>query len=474
MFHPQPISKKNPNVKLTYNITEEGSMMLFHKAPKNIKSLNIDGKNITDIPIFDTTEITLLNEDITLQNDFTTIGSCSIPTSKFYHGAMTSYKIKIIDDSITDLGALKLGLIMSLSSNENPIYSTSGIVSEGIEEGVLTIDNEKRIIEIDTLYVEFLTELIGSDITGALLLTAADDNGFIDTISYIEGYHFAPKKFTMHSSDIQSDEVARYICPNNYLYGGCTKIVLTPSDSSIDINDINYVSIFAYYDDIGYGKYLTSLSIDKFINEGMITIIGNELHIDVIGISPEFLALKLNFILSDTIDDTWDTLYFHDTDVTVNHKFISFESGGVHNVEIMLDNTMFYNRVAPAVTSVEFSNVNVIGDASFENCKMLTNATFDDALQSIGSGGFFGCSGLTNIVFGENLLSLGDSIFDYCYDLKNITCKAMSAPTITSSTFEYMASNGTLYVPEGATGYDEWLKEDYYYLGAYGWTLEYI
>ena len=46
----------------------------------------------------------------------------------------------------------------------------------------------------------------------------------------------------------------------------------------------------------------------------------------------------------------------------------------------------------------------------------------------------------------------------------------MNAPEIDFHTFENINANGTLYVPQGSSGYDEWMKKSNYYLGLYNWT----
>jgi hypothetical protein len=47
---------------------------------------------------------------------------------------------------------------------------------------------------------------------------------------------------------------------------------------------------------------------------------------------------------------------------------------------------------------------------------------------------------------------------------------ATTAPTIGSSTFYKVKTNGTLTVPTGSTGYDVWMGTGNYYLGKYSWT----
>ena len=68
------------------------------------------------------------------------------------------------------------------------------------------------------------------------------------------------------------------------------------------------------------------------------------------------------------------------------------------------------------------------------------------------------------------MTSIGSCAFINCSGLTEITSLATAAPNITSDTFQYVKTNGTLYVPQDNTGYDVWMETGNYYLGKYGWT----
>ena len=52
--------------------------------------------------------------------------------------------------------------------------------------------------------------------------------------------------------------------------------------------------------------------------------------------------------------------------------------------------------------------------------------------------------------------------WNYCY-----------APTIQKFSFNQVKSRGTLTVPTGAEGYEEWMKDESGYLGYTFWTIQY-
>ena len=85
---------------------------------------------------------------------------------------------------------------------------------------------------------------------------------------------------------------------------------------------------------------------------------------------------------------------------------------------------------------------------------------------------FYGCTSLKSIDLPASLTRLGYYDFAGCSSLKRITCRAMSAPEIITSfgydTFNGVSSIGELIVPQGATGYEDWLVR-----GLAGWTIVY-
>lgn len=123
------------------------------------------------------------------------------------------------------------------------------------------------------------------------------------------------------------------------------------------------------------------------------------------------------------------------------------------------------------LTSVTIPNsVTSFGTYAFASCTNLTNVTISDSVTSIDDYAFENCTSLTSVTIGNGVTSIGECVFRYCSSLTNIASLATTVPTIQSSTFQYVATNGTLTVPAGATGYDVWMGTGDYYLGKYNWT----
>ena len=111
------------------------------------------------------------------------------------------------------------------------------------------------------------------------------------------------------------------------------------------------------------------------------------------------------------------------------------------------------------LTSVTLpSSLTVIEGSTFEGCTSLTHIDLPDKLEHIMLGAF-GESGLTEITIPASVTKLFGWVFYACPDLKTVIFEGTTAPELPgndmNSIFAGMASPPTVYVPDGATGYDK-------------------
>ena len=112
------------------------------------------------------------------------------------------------------------------------------------------------------------------------------------------------------------------------------------------------------------------------------------------------------------------------------------------------------------------SGVTRIEDRAFYDCSSLTSINIPSGVTDINSYVFSGCSSLTSINIPSSVTYIGYNAFSGCQKLSEIKALATRAPTLEPDVFgsstSYLTGRDTydkgvnkLYVPAGATGYDQ-------------------
>lgn len=113
------------------------------------------------------------------------------------------------------------------------------------------------------------------------------------------------------------------------------------------------------------------------------------------------------------------------------------------------------------------SKITEIPDEAFDGCP-IQNLIIPEGITRIGKRGLVSIYG--SITFPSSLSYIDEAAFSGNNRFTTIISKSKIAPQIASTAFQWIASRGTLYVPIGSTGYEEWMRTDAYYLGYYNWT----
>lgn len=85
--------------------------------------------------------------------------------------------------------------------------------------------------------------------------------------------------------------------------------------------------------------------------------------------------------------------------------------------------------------------------------------------DSVISFSMFAWIPMVSVIIPNNITNIGNYAFKRCESLTNITSLATTAPSIGNGALVTNHNSGTLIVPRGSTGYDEWIAQ----LGS-GWT----
>lgn len=124
-----------------------------------------------------------------------------------------------------------------------------------------------------------------------------------------------------------------------------------------------------------------------------------------------------------------------------------------------------------SLTSVTIpDNANGIPNGMVANCTSLSSFTIPNSVTKIQNYAFSGCSNLSSITIPNNVTTIAYQSFANCSKLASITSLPTTAPNVGATSFQGIKSNGTLYVPQGSSGYDVWMGTGNYYLGKYNWT----
>ena len=213
--------------------------------------------------------------------------------------------------------------------------------------------------------------------------------------------------------------------------------------------DIVSIDKFAFYGCTG----LTNIEIPNGV-----TSIGGSAFADCSGLTSLTIPNSVIIIDGSAFYNTpWWDAYSADT----SH----------HYGNIIYINDVAYKATATTISSCTFREGTIgIGSSAFVGCSGLTSITIPDGVTSIYGNSFNGCSGLTSVTIGSGVTSIGFQAFVGCSSLTSIVSNAMTAPTITDTTFQNVKAGGTLTVPSGSSGYDVWMGTGNYYLGLYNWT----
>ena len=109
----------------------------------------------------------------------------------------------------------------------------------------------------------------------------------------------------------------------------------------------------------------------------------------------------------------------------------------------------FYNCVG--ITSLVIpNNITSIGNNTFRGCITLTSVNIPSSATSIGEYAFGTANSLATLTIPSGITSIGANAFDSCQGVAEYHFLPTTPPTITSTTFNAIASDCVIYVPQAS------------------------
>lgn len=109
----------------------------------------------------------------------------------------------------------------------------------------------------------------------------------------------------------------------------------------------------------------------------------------------------------------------------------------------------FYNCVG--ITSLVIpNNITSIGNNTFRGCITLTSVNIPSSTTSIGEYAFGTANSLATLTIPSGVTSIGANAFDSCQGIAKYHFLPTTPPTITSTTFNAIASDCVIYVPQAS------------------------
>lgn len=114
-------------------------------------------------------------------------------------------------------------------------------------------------------------------------------------------------------------------------------------------------------------------------------------------------------------------------------------------------------------------SVITIDHSAFCFCRSLIGIYIPNSVKTIGKLTFGYCTNLTSVIIPSLIINMNNQMFYSCSSLNKIKSLNIIAPTLGNNIFYGLPEVGTLYINEGATGYDVWLENL-----PEGWSIQYI
>ena len=340
----------------------------------------------------------------------------------------------------------ELANLASLGGNNAPIFTSSDLIELIIPDGVSYIGN------FAFYGCNGLTKVVIPN-----TVTSIGNQAFYNCSNLVDVK--LPKNLTIlgnsafyNCSSLVSVEIPGKLTNiDNYAFQGCTRLTdVVINDGVTSIGD-NAFSGCTNLTSLTIPHSVTSIGSNAFKDCTYISNLYYDAQVKFNISILENLVYVENVVLGDSVTDISDGLFRG----IINLK--SIEMKGVTSIV----NDQFHG-CSNLTRVVLGNNLTNIGQYAFQGCTRLIDFYLPNysLLDNFNHGLFFNCASLPRIIIPGSITSIGQDTFVYCRNLCEIVAKPAIAPTFPSdfNPFQGICPNGTLYVPQGARGYDVWMN----------------
>ena len=479
---------KCPNLS-EINISDISQFININKSSywSEKSKLILNNQNVSNLVIPNgTTEI----KDYIFSN-FSDITSVTIPDSVTSIGSSAFYGCSGLTS--VNIPNIKSWMNISFSgTNSNPLYYAKNLyVNNELITDLIIPNSVTEIKPFSFINSSFETVQIPNSVTSigryAFSGTTLKSINIPNSVNSISSYAFenCPNIEEIIFEKESYDNIERYIFNNSHI-------------KHLSIKNLKAIPNYAFYncsfDELTIGENLNGIGNYSF----------NKLStVQKINIPSIEHWCKMTFYNTSVhpLSSGIAKLYVNNnpiTDVIIPNSITTINSGAFYNYKLMTSITIpssvtqiqqnaFSECTGLTKTNIEsleswckVSSANTSANPIrysknlYINDQLVTDLNIPNTITVLPDGIFYNCESLLKLTLPSTLTSIGKSTFYGCANLSEIICNAMTAPTIASSTFRNIKTGGVLKVPTGATGYDAWLSTSDYYLGKYGWTIQYI
>ena len=435
-------------LRATYNAVDNGENgMLCYGSNDNIKSVKIDGVDISSDPITEYTDHYEINNYNTTVDFDSFIGDC--PDEFLINGAIKSWTLKpknnsiILNQDAFDSGNISVGAIVKDGATEMCI-PLIGFVVDSISD-MYDFNESNNSISLNDM---FISENVFSYSNCAFFLLKYNENNnsydVLDTVVDVEytlgglapSYYFETEGY--HEAEfILKDKII-----NNYAFRDCSSLTsVTIPNSVTSIGDgafyncgsLTSVTIPGSVKEIGYSAFESCNNLVDVIISNGVTLIGERAFVSCDSLTNITIPSSVNLISMQAFR------YCNNlTNVTIIGSGIT-----------SIGDYAF--RDCSSLTSITIGNgVTSIGDGAFYNCDSLTSVTIPDSVTLIGKDAFGHCENLTNATIGNGITSIGESVFHYCISLMSVTLPD-GVTSIGNYAFNSCRSLTSITIPDSVT-----------------------